>query len=216
MGLEAVLAPLFTIRPVDWAAPDPRQVDSVLLTSGNAARMGGEKLGQFFHLPCYTAGEASAQAARVAGFRSVQAGPSDGEAALQMMIAAGAQRPLHLCGRDHVAPRHPQLQLLRRVVYSSDEVQRLPAQAIGAVRSGAVALLHSPRAALLFGKLIVLAGLDRKGTSIAAISAAAADAAGTGWRRVETATQPRDEALLELGAKLCETARSDTGNADEC
>ena len=107
-------------------------------------------------------------------------------------------------------------QLLRRVVYSSDEVQRLPAQAIGAVRSDAVALLHSPRAALVFGKLMELAGLERRGTSIAAISAAAADAAGTGWRRVATAAQPRDEALLELGAKLCETARSDTGNADEC
>jgi hypothetical protein len=47
---------------------------------------------------------------------------------------------------------------------------------------------------------------DRGAISIAAISAAAADAVGTGWKRVDAAAEPRDHALLELAAKLCHTA----------
>ena len=38
LGLEPVVAPLFTIRPLAWEPPDPAEFDAVLLTSANAAR----------------------------------------------------------------------------------------------------------------------------------------------------------------------------------
>ncbi|MEA3064722.1 MAG: hypothetical protein QOJ27_1168, partial [Sphingomonadales bacterium] len=38
---------------------------------------------------------------------------------------------------------------------------------------------------------------------VAAISAAAAEAAGEGWAAKAVAAAPRDQALLELAAKLC-------------
>ena len=44
---------------------------------------------------------------------------------------------------------------------------------------------------------------ERGAISIAAISAAAAVAAGEGWAAVAIADKPTDEALLALAARLC-------------
>ena len=209
MGLEAVIAPLFHLRPIDWQAPEASEVDAVLLTSANGCRLGGEQMTGFLSLPCYAVGEATAEAARSAGFREVRTGPSDGAAALQMMIEDGAKRPLHLCGRDHIPVGDARV--VRRIVYAAEEAPLLPPAAVEAVREGAVALVHSPRAASVFGKLVDLAGLDRSRTCLAAISDAAAAPAGLGWRRVAIAPSPRDQALLELAAKLCKIGGSDTG-----
>jgi uroporphyrinogen-III synthase len=65
-----------------------------------------------------------------------------------------------------------------------------------------LALLHSPRAAVLFAGL---AG-DKSRIRIAAISAKTARAAGEGWQSVAVAPRPRDQALLELAAELCQKA----------
>jgi uroporphyrinogen-III synthase len=62
-----------------------------------------------------------------------------------------------------------------------------------------VALVHSPRAG---ARLAALAG-DKTAIAVAAISAAAAEAAGDGWAAKAVAAAPRDQALLELAAKLC-------------
>jgi uroporphyrinogen-III synthase len=45
--------------------------------------------------------------------------------------------------------------------------------------------------------------MDRSTIIIAAISQAAAEAAGGGWAAVETAARPTDEALLALAERLC-------------
>jgi uroporphyrinogen-III synthase len=65
-----------------------------------------------------------------------------------------------------------------------------------------LALLHSPRAAALFAGL---AG-DRSRIRVAAISLRTARAAGEGWQSVAVAPRPRDQALLELAAELCQKA----------
>jgi uroporphyrinogen-III synthase len=44
---------------------------------------------------------------------------------------------------------------------------------------------------------------DRGDILIAAISPAAAEAAGVGWGVVEAAGEPSDDALLALAARLC-------------
>ena len=209
MGLETTIAPLFQLRAIDWQAPEASEVDSILLTSANACRLGGDQVTRFVSLPCYAVGEATAEAARSAGFREVRTGPGDGAAALRMMIEEGAKRPLHLCGRDHIPL--DDARILRRIVYAAEELPALPPEAVGALREGAVALIHSPRAGSVFGKLVDLAGLDRSRTCLAAISEAAAARAGLGWRKVATGPSPRDQALLELAAKLCKIGGSDTG-----
>ena len=75
----------------------------------------------------------------------------------------------------------------------------------------ALVLLHSPRAAARFA---VLAGNRRGAIRIAAISAETAAVAGAGWRSVDVAAAPRDQALLELAAKLCQTEARMNGDYD--
>jgi uroporphyrinogen-III synthase len=213
MGLETLLAPLFTVRPVEWQSPAQTEVDCVLLTSANAARHAGPQMEAFTSLPCFAVGESSAVAARDAGFAGVRTGNDDAAALLSLAADAGLKRPLHLCGRDHIAAEHPRLSIKRRIVYAADAAEALTEPAVEALRSGAVALLHSPRAAALFARLADEAGLERRGIPLAALSAAVAASAGDGWAEVVSAPRPSDDALLELAAKLCKTGPSATGNS---
>jgi len=191
LGLEPIVAPLFETRPLAWTPPDPADFDAILLTSANAARLGGEGLSPFLFMPCYAVGERTADAARAAGFADVRTGPSDGAALAAMAKRDGARSLLHLGGRHH----RPLEGAVPVAIYTSEEAGALPADL-----GEAVVLLHSPRAAARFA---ALAG-DRDKFSLAAISAQTAAAAGAGWRTVAIAAAPRDEALLELAAKLCQ------------
>jgi uroporphyrinogen-III synthase len=204
---------LFEVRALDWAPPAPDEVDSVLLTSANGARHAGPELASFLHLPCFAVGEATAEAARAAGFQDVVAGKGDGEAVLERLVEARLKRPLHLRGRDHLPLAHPAIRIERRVVYAAEAVQALPRIAVDALRGGAIALLHSPRAAAHFAHLVAQERLDRGPITIAAISEAVVAAAGTGWRSVHAAAGRNDDALLELAAKLCKTERVKTGKS---
>lgn len=203
LGIEAVVAPLFTVRPIAWDVPG--EADAILLTSANAARHLGAGLGPLVENPCYVTGEATAAAARKAGFAEVRAGSTDGAAALELAREDGHRRVLHLCGRDHIAL--PDVE--RRIVYAADAVSALPSAARGALAEGAIALLHSPRAAAVFRDLVG----EPADIAIAALSPAVAEAAGEGWAEIAVAPQPRDEALLEVAAKLCQTAASSNAEA---
>ena len=205
LGLKPVVAPIFEVRPIAWQAPDPARFDAVLLTSANAARHGGAGLVSLRHLPCFAVGPATADAASRSGFEDVRTGPSNGAALIPLLAEAGVSRALHLCGREHIALEHPQVTLVTLPVYASEPAASLPRTAAEAIASGALILLHSPGSALCFGRLFDRAGMARETASIAAISKAAEAAAGPGWAEVACAPEPRDEALLELAAKLCQT-----------
>jgi uroporphyrinogen-III synthase len=212
MGLRARVTPLFSVHPVGWQAPSPDGVDCVLLTSANAARHAGPQLAAFTRLPCFAVGESSAAAALEAGFRNVRAGDGDGADVLANAAEAGMERALHLCGREHIPLANPRLNVERRIVYAAEAAPALPDAALEALRSGALALLHSPRAAALFARLAEDAGLDWGAIAIAALSPNVLAAAGSGWKIAASAETPSDNALLELAAKLCQTSGSATGN----
>jgi uroporphyrinogen-III synthase len=212
MGLRSLVAPLFVVRPLRWTAPDPGQVEALLVTSANAARAAGGQLHAFSGLPCYAVGESSAEAARAAGQADVRVGPADGKAAVAMIVSDGFTNVLHLCGREHLALDHPELNVTRRIVYASEALGALPDAAAQAVERGTIALIHSPRAGATFAELVTRAGLPRDGVRIAAISDAAARSVGPGWASVAAAAVPRDAALLELAAKLCKSAGGETGS----
>ena len=204
LGLDATAAPIFSVRPLDWTAPNREDFDALMVTSANALRHAGRELSLFASLPCYAVGEATARAAREVGFE-VTAGTSNGEALLELIAADGRKRILHLCGRDHRSAERPGLSITRRVVYAADPVSTFSSEASEALNGGAVTLIHSPRAGALFGQLVDTARMQRNALRIAAISDAAAAAAGSGWRDVAVARAPSDEALLECAAKLCKT-----------
>ena len=205
LGLEAIAAPIFMIEPVAWEAREPDGYDAILLTSANAARCAGPELLRFMHLPCYAVGEATAAAGTNAGFSDVRTGHSDGAAVAALMARDGVRSALHLCGQDHVALDAPELRMERRIVYRSTSLSVLPEEASLALNEQALVLIHSRRAGLEFSKLIKPAAKER--IAVAAISEAAASAAGPGWKAKAVASQPRDHALLELAVKLCKTGR---------
>ena len=147
-----MVAPLFTIVPLKWEAPDPGQFDAVLLTSANAARCGGPNLARYASLPCWAVGGPTAAAARAAGFADVRAGPSDGAALAKTAADAGVRRALHLRGREHVPLSAPGLSIVGRAVYAAEAATELPDEA-GTLRD-AVVMLHSQRAASLFSSLV--------------------------------------------------------------
>ena len=195
-GLDALAVPLFTIEPIAWEAPEIARFDALLLTSANAVRHAGEQLTELRGLPVHTVGEATAMAARDAGFDIA----SSGDAGVDRLLGSidAELRLLHLCGVDRREPEQARQAITALPVYRAVAIDQPD---LGAAQGG-VALLHSPRAASRLAELIEPA--DRSSIAVAAISAAAAAAAGPGWRSVETSQLPSDEALLALAARLCQ------------
>lgn len=191
MGIKAVAIPLFEVASVDWVAPDPADYDALLLTSANAVRLGGLQMAGLWSLPAYCVGAATAAAAQQAGLSVAATG--QGNAADLAENLPGAMRFLHLTGRNHRGiPGATEI-----AVYDSVAIDPPPPlDALG----GGVAMVHSPRAGARLAELVS----ERSDIAIAAISPAAAEACGTGWRMVEAIDAPVDGALLELAGALCQ------------
>ena len=195
-GLDAVAIPLFRVEPVAWEAPEASKFDALLLTSANALRHGGEALMTLRGLPVHAVGEATAEAARRAGFAIA----STGEAGVERLL--GSIEPdlklLHLCGEDVKASEAAEQSITRVPIYRSVPIDAPDVAQV----TGAVALIHSPRAGARLAELVA----KRSGTAVAAISAAAADAAGDGWSQIEAAEEPTDDAVLALAVRLCDSS----------
>lgn len=190
MGLEPVVIPLFEVRAVAWSPPDPDQFDAVVMTSANAARHGGEALARYTHLPLYAVGEATAAAARAAGFAHVVAGAGGGD---DLSALLDGRRTLHVSGRHaHSIGAAASVAVYesRAVDVRIDQRRKL---------SGQLALIHSPRAGAVFAALAP----DRPATTIVAISDAAAATCGTGWHKVVIADHPLEAAMLAALEGVC-------------
>lgn len=195
MGLDAFALPLFAVEPLTWEVPDPQEFDALLLTSANSVRQACAGLHALQTLPVHAVGTATAETARAAGLVVATVG-SRGVEDLLASLPHGL-RLLHLSGEHRRAPSCPRQQLTSVPVYRS---AALPDPAGVQQLVGAVALIHSPRAGRRLAELLP----QRSRTALAAISAAAADACGSGWERVAVAERPDDEAVLSLAATLCE------------
>ncbi|HET7709215.1 MAG TPA: uroporphyrinogen-III synthase [Sphingomicrobium sp.] len=197
LGLTPVVTPLFAIHPVKWIAPDPAKFDGLLLTSANAVRHGGESLDAMRSLPVHAVGEATAEAARAAGFKVKSVGSGNIDDLLAGLPAK--LRLMHLCGFHRRPPASPRQTIITACVYRSRPAAPPPAFRALPDNVGAV---HSAEAARRLAELIL--PVDRKRIRLAAISQQAAIAAGFGWQAVAIAPEPSDEALLVLAAGLCD------------
>ncbi len=191
MGLYPVVVPLFEVVPVAWDVPDPQAFDAVVMTSANAARLGGPKLAQFTHLPLFAVGEATATAARKAGFAEVLSGASDAAEIGQNLPA----NVLHLTGADY-RPIPTESAVTVTTVYEA-----CPIAPCGSL-CAEVAMIHSPQA----GRHLAALKPDRHETTIVAISTPAALACGFGWAAIHVAERPREHAMLATLARVCEAA----------
>jgi uroporphyrinogen-III synthase len=202
MHLTITGMPLFTVEPLHWDVPDPAEFSALLIGSANAIRHGGPGLQSLRSLPVHAVGQASAEAARAAGFTVA----ATGSGGLQALIDGlkGSSQVLRLAGREHV-PLDPAdgISITTAISY---EVRALPlaAENVLALRAGdPVVLLHSASAARHFADECARCGLDKARIALACIGQRVAVAAGGGWRDCQCAPQPSDSALLALARDMC-------------
>lgn len=204
LGLAAHGQALSQIVPVAWDAPDPAEVDALLIGSANAFAHGGAALDALRAKPCYVVGKATADAARAAGF----AVACQGEGGLQKVLdgVAPPLRLLRVAGEEHIplAPPHG-VTITTRIAYRSAALPLdagLPVLAQG----GVIALIHSAATARHFAMECERLGVDTLHITLAVLGPRIAAAAGEGWGAVHIARSPDDAALLELARDLCNDA----------
>ena len=195
MGLEVITCPLFLVEPVEWEAPEVAAFDGLLITSANAARHGGPALQALRSLPAYCVGEATAAATREAGLQVAKVG--DGDVIGLLGQLPPSLRLLHLAGEDYRDTGAAKVE--RRIVYRSFAIANPGLPQL----EGLVVAVHSPRAGARLAEMCS----ERGGAVIVAISAAAAEACGSGWERIEISGDLNDKSLLALAAALCQTSR---------
>jgi len=204
MGLEVHGRPLFTIEPVEWRVPQAETYDGLLIGSANAFRHGGKSLGALTKLPVHAVGEATADAARGAGFLVGRTGRG-GLQNLLDDLAGREVRLLRLAGEDRVTLRVPDgIAIDTRILYRAVP-ESLAEEDIALLRQGGVVALHSGAAAERFKVECDRHDLDRTRIDLATIGPRVAELAGEGWGSVHTAEAPGDSELLALAQGLCQT-----------
>ncbi len=206
LGHEPLVAPVLEIRSLPCFV-DTKGVAAIAFTSRNGVRFFPPRHGDVA-LPVFTVGDATAAAAREAGFRDIRSAGADGAALAELLTAEldpGAGAVLV------VRPRQPGFDLegalSRRgfdvrsaVVYESRPISRdrevsLALRAEPPLRA---VLVHSPRAANQVAH--ILAGAPERTTLIAfCISQAAArPLRPLGLAAIEVAPFPNETSLLKL------------------
>ena len=206
-GVDSLVEPLLAIRLLAGAPPDLAGVQAVLATSANGARAFAAASPRR-DLPVFAVGDASAAAARRAGFAQVASAAGD-VAALAALVAAtldpGRGALLHAAGTALAGDLAGRLAasgfaVRRAVLYAADPARRLGRSAL-ALRQGAVgaAFFFSPRTAARFVSLAREAGLAETCRPVAAFClgpAVAAAAAPLPWGALVAADAPNQAALL--------------------
>ena len=205
-GLAITGCALSEIRPVAWDCPDPAAYDGLLIGSANAILQGGESLARLAGKPVFAVGEATAEAARAAGFTVALTGSGGLQGVLDAI--PGPCHLLRIAGEEHVPLSPPAGVSFDTVIaYRSAALPLDPAAPL--LASGeALVLLHSAATAQHFAAECDRLGLARERIALAALGPRIAAAAGEGWAAVHTAARPDEAALLALASELCQKGRS--------
>lgn len=201
MGLDIHAEALFEIRPVAWEAPDPANIDGLLIGSAKAILHGGEPLTAFKDKPVQAVGETTAAAAREAGF-TVETVGSGG---LQSVLD-GLSEPLRLLrvsGAEHVPLDVPKGIEIDTVITYESVALPLPESTAKLLRNPSIVLLHSAAAARHFSDEWTRLGLDGTAISLAALGPRIVEGLTGDWHSIHISPRPRDTDLLEMIRNLC-------------
>lgn len=211
-GHAPVLAPLLDIVPDADVSLRPGTAEALVLTSRGAVRALAKHpdLPLLTQMPTITVGDATAEAARAAGFLHVRsAGGSVAD--LARSLAADPNRPaavLYLAGRDRTGDlagllADAGIDVDLRVCYRAETASALAPQAVEALREGDIdaALSFSPRSA---ETLVALAARAEVASALAGLQhfclsdPVAEVLRQAGAKRVAVAGRPDQDALLAL------------------
>lgn len=211
MGFQPVLLPLTetVALPVE-AGQVPDDAIAVAITSANAVRHASKEIiAALAALPCHAVGKRTGEAARAAGFLTVNDGPGNAEALADMLAdRLSGKAVIYLCGRVRFPAFEARLKVVGVRAYPIETYDTVaPAYSDAAVighLSGLPvdgALLYSAKAAATMQALAsrpALHDLFEK-TRVFALSrriAAVLDEAAS--EKIQVAAEPDEEALLEL------------------
>jgi uroporphyrinogen-III synthase len=221
-GIDALIEPLLTIRFLPQSgealAPFLAGVQAVLFTSANGARAFAAATRRR-DLKILAVGDATAAAAREAGFAAVASArgkvedlaalviatlkPADGA----LIHAAGSATAGDLAGLVGAAG----FTLRRAVLYEAVPATRLRESTVDAFHRNGIdaALFFSPRTAGTFARLAAPIRGDCARVAALALSPAVASALeAVQWRRVLIAAEPTEAALLQALERNLATERS--------
>ncbi len=196
-GAEAIVAPLLTIVPCGYDT-STQGAQAIIFTSSNGVHAFPDARGARDRI-VLAVGDATAEAAREAGFDDVRS--ADGDVRSLAALAKAALDPakgklIHIAG-DHVAGdlggelRAAGFSVERRLAYASVAAFALPDALTQPLD---IVLFHSVRAAETF---IALGAPNAAQLTAGCLSAAVAEAAGkSSWKRIVTAPHPREDDLL--------------------
>ena len=198
LGHEPVVASLLEVQ-AGGETPSLTGVGALAFTSRNGVRAFGA-LSAHRNLPIFTVGDATAEAARHAGFTEVVSASGDVEA-LAALIASprGALNGEVL----YLGPDEPAGDLVgalaaKGVAARSQVVYRTIPLALAEPPDAEVVLVHSAKAARRLAEDASVRAAAPMITALCISSAAARPLGGLGFREVLVAARPNEAAMLEL------------------
>lgn len=208
MGIECLLEPMLTIVHEPGPAPDLRDVQALLMTSANGARAFAARSGDR-RLPVLAVGDATAQAARHAGFTGVSSAGGNVDDLSRLVVARldpAQGMLLHVAGSRVAGDLATRLAAAgftyrREALYRAETAQSLSAATTAAIAAGTIdgVLFFSPRTAATFVRLLERGGVMAEVARMDAfcLSAVVAEAARRApWRRLLVAERPDQDSLL--------------------
>ncbi|MNI03698.1 uroporphyrinogen-III synthase [compost metagenome] len=201
LGFTPIVAPLLTLAPLPGAldaAPSPDAVAVLALTSPNGVEAFAPLIPRFRDHPVFAVGDATAEAARAAGFADVRSASGDIHALARLIAAEAPPGPLLAPGAREPAGDLPAL-------LPDRPVQRLPVYAAFETHGPApepfdAVMLHSPRAArALAADLARPASTGR--VAICISDAAAAPLRPFDFAEIRIAAAPDEAAMLSALGK---------------
>lgn len=209
-GVEILLDPLLTIHFHEGGGLDLAGVQALLITSANGLRAFAHRDDRR-HLRVLAVGDASARAAREAGFEHVESAAGDVEALAARVgerLDPRGGTLLHIAGGTVAGDLAAMLgeqgfDYRREILYEAVKAERLSEETVEALEGNLLdgVLFYSPRTAGTFVTLAGRAGVGGRCAGLAAycLSRAVADKARTlVWRAVRVAERPEEAALLRV------------------
>ncbi|HYN38976.1 MAG TPA: uroporphyrinogen-III synthase [Rhodospirillales bacterium] len=213
-GHTVLIEPLLVIERLDGPALDLGGVQALLATSANGVRAFAARQPERA-LPLLAVGDATARAARAAGFTQAESAAGDVVALAELARARldpAAGPVLHVAAGDVAGNLAGALAAAgfdyrRAVLYRARTAEAVSDELTARIHDGRLdgVLVFSPRTAGTLVRLIREAGLDAAAgrLDLFALSAAVAGAAAAlPWRRRIVAGQPTQAALLEAIAAV--------------
>ncbi len=208
LGFTADCAPMLEIRPLPVADLALDGITGLLITSANGLRA-LVAVTKRRDLPVYAVGEASARAARQAGFQAVQAAGGDVQSLANLVrrqLAPAAGALLHAAGETLAGDlqamlRQDGFEVRRETLYRAEMIKELPEDVAQSLARGAYqgVLFFSPRTAAGFATLAQGRFAPEASMAAFCLSAAVAErVAGLPWRRLCIAAEPSEAALLAV------------------